>query len=67
MSVVTKLSTAAYCGYVIGEAVERRRNWMERARDLKRRGYSVQTAVQAARESSREIVEQLQRLREVRS
>lgn len=69
MSLVTKLSDAAYCGYVIGKAVERRRHWMDRARDIKSRGdsqiylRSITDAVQHAREQSRAIVEQLRMLR----
>ncbi len=66
MSVVTKLSNAAYCGYVIGKAVEQRHRWMERARDAQRNHESESEAfaVQAARRQSREIVEQLRLLRQ---
>lgn len=68
MSVVTKLSNAAYCGYSIGQAVAHRRNWMDRARDMKTRFNDAQhTAycVRSAREQSREVVRQLRRLKQV--
>lgn len=68
MSLVTKLSDAAYCGYVIGKAVERRRYWMDRARDLWRAdSKNACFAVERAREANRDIVRELRSMRPVRS
>jgi hypothetical protein len=67
MSLAAKLSNdAVYCGFVIGQAVERRRAWMERAREhigLRQDAKAAALAVRYARGQSRKIVEQLRLLR----
>jgi hypothetical protein len=67
MSVITKLSTIAYYGFVIGRSMERRRKWMERARELKVLGYDVTISVRAARHANREIVEHMRLLKGAQS
>lgn len=65
MSLVTKLSNTAYCGYVIGKAVERRRHWMDRARADRRSNRETSSfAVKRARELNRTIVQELRSLRQ---
>lgn len=63
-----KLNNIAYCGYVIGRAVEKRQRWMQEARNVRYMedpGWvtDLPAAIRHAREANREVIEQLRLLR----